>query len=778
MLAQLKSVKSTGLSGSLLTQIERRCEVEIATSLRERYSLLWVFSFGKPLTPRPFEQPLTERIGAINFTVTPAVVFAGAYFWTRSDDPMSVAEIFAILAVLAISSNPLIALFRGVVRRSAASASIARIQNFLLQQDHVDPRDVPMPAYMDADGEKQPRSAPRKPFAFELSDVSVTSPTTGPVLREVTFRIPWASHAMMWGPINCGKSTLLKLLLGEVELNGGTISAGSRDIAYCSQETWIANTTVEKVITGTRRLIQPFYSEIVRACALDADFRQMPNGDQTQAGSGGCNLSGGQRQRIGLARSAYAQKDVMILDNMFSSVDPETAGLIFNRLFGPQGIVRRWNCTVIMTTNRLELLDFATQIFQFSNNGRVQEQNDNDSEGSSVVADSSDESSAAGDAVGGQEQAGVDASDSEEAQLPSVQAKEDDNVPQPREEASGSDLSLYGYFLGSAGIFAVLIWVFLTLTAAVGEWMPMIFLRIWFVKDPQNKLSFVGYGILAVGSVVLNILTAAFYFTFIFPKTTTEVHRRLLKAVLGATPGFINDVDSGLLLSKFNQDMTSATKELSILVNQFVFLSFTTLVEIGMIATGCHYTIPIMLFIPTILTITKVFYVRSSRQLRHLELEASASLLTRFTETSEGIHHIRSFGWQENFRRELYAELDRSQKPTYLLYCVQRWLTLTTDLTSTVASLAVVCLSLKFPHATSDAAVGLAMLCLIGFSSTATGYIQTWAAFETSFGAIRRIQSFVLGTPQEKDTLSGPPLPENWPTSGLIDFNAVSATYK
>lgn len=691
---------------------------------------------------------------------------------------MSVAEVFAILAVLAISSNPLIALFRSVTLWSAAFASIARIQSFLSQEDYVDHRDVPMPADTDDEGEKEPRSGPRKPFAFELSDVSVTSPTTGPVLREVTFKIPWASHTMMWGPINCGKSTLLKLLLGEVELNGGTISAGSRDIAYCSQETWIENTTVEKVITGTRRLIQPLYSEVVRACALEADFQQMPNGDQTQTGSGGCNLSGGQRQRLGLARSAYAQKDIMILDDMFSSVDPETAGLIFSRLFGPQGIVRRWDCTVIMTTNRLELLDFASQIFQFSKNGRVQEQNDNESDGSSVAAESSDENSAAGDAAGGQQQAGAGGSDIEEVQLPSVQVKEDDNVPQPQDEGSGGDLSVYQYFLGSAGILAILVWVFLSMLGALGEWMPVIFLRIWFVEDPQHELSFVGYGILAVGSVVLNILSAAFYFTFIFPKTTKEIHRRLLKAVLGATPEFINDTDSGSLLNRFSQDISLVTKRLSLLVSQFVFLSFTTLVEIGMIAAGSPYAIPVMLFILMVLFIIQVFYLRSSRQLRQLELEASSSLFTRFTETTEGIHHIRSFGWQKSFRRKLYAELDRSQKPTYLLYCIQRWLTLTMDLTSTVACLALVSLSLKLPHATSDAAVGLAMLSLIGFSSTATGYIQTWTAFETSFGAIRRIKLFVLSTPQEKDTLSGPPLPENWPINGLIDFNAVSATYK
>lgn len=42
----------------------------------------------------------------------------------------------------------------------------------------------------------------------------------------------------------------------------------------------------------------------------------------------------------------------MVLDDMFSAIDPATASLIFDRLFGPDGMVRQWSCTVIMTTNR------------------------------------------------------------------------------------------------------------------------------------------------------------------------------------------------------------------------------------------------------------------------------------------------------------------------------------------------------------------------------------------------------------------------------------------
>lgn len=197
-----------------------------------------------------------------------------------------------------------------------------------------------------------------------------------------------------------------------------------------------------------------------------------------------------------------------------------------------------------------------------------------------------------------------------------------------------------------------------------------------------------------------------------------------------------------------------------------------------MISAGSIYVVPVMGFIILILCVIQLFYLRSSRQLRQLELEASSALFTQFTETCDGIQHIRSFGWQEKFRRQLYAKLDRSQKPEYLLYCIQRWLTLSMDGTSAVATIFLVSLSLSLPGTTSDSAVGLAMLSLIGFSSTTSGYIQTWTAFETSLGAVRRIKQFEENTPQEQDTVSGPPLPEDWPTNGRIEVDSVTATYR
>lgn len=234
----------------------------------------------------------------MNFTVTPAVVFAGAYFWTRAEDPMSIAEIFAILAVLAISSNPLMSLFRSMTAWSQGFASILRIQTFLALEDLDDPRGE-FPPVEQATATNEASSLARKnPFAVELNDVSVTSPTTGPIFRQVTLGIPWGALAIFWGPISCGKSTILKLLLGEAQLNSGTVSVGSKKISYCSQESWIPNETFQQAIVGGLEFIESRYRAVLRACALDVDLMEMPDGDQTKTGSGGCNLSGGQRQRL------------------------------------------------------------------------------------------------------------------------------------------------------------------------------------------------------------------------------------------------------------------------------------------------------------------------------------------------------------------------------------------------------------------------------------------------------------------------------------------------
>lgn len=83
----------------------------------------------------------------------------------------------------------------------------------------------------------------------------------------------------------------------------------------------------------------------------------------------------------------------------------------------------------------------------------------------------------------------------------------------------------------------------------------------------------------------------------------------------------------------------------------------------------------------------------TSRQMRHLDLEAKSPLYRHFTETGSGVVTIRAFGWEEAFLQENQKLLDYSQKPYYLLFCIQRWLAVVMDLF--VAGIAVVLVSIN-----------------------------------------------------------------------------------
>lgn len=88
------------------------------------------------------------------------------------------------------------------------------------------------------------------------------------------------------------------------------------------------------------------------------------------------------------------------------------------------------------------------------------------------------------------------------------------------------------------------------------------------------------------------------------------------------------------------------------------------------------------------------FYLKTSRKILHLDLEAKSPLYTHFTETLSGIATIRAFGWQGALLEENLGLLDFSQKPYYLLFFIQRWLTLVMGLL--VAGISVVLVRSSF----------------------------------------------------------------------------------
>jgi ATP-binding cassette subfamily C (CFTR/MRP) protein 1 len=171
------------------------------------------------------------------------------------------------------------------------------------------------------------------------------------------------------------------------------------------------------------------------------------------------------------------------------------------------------------------------------------------------------------------------------------------------------------------------------------------------------------------------------------------------------------------------------------------------------------------------------YYLRTSRQVRFLDIEAKAPLYSQFVETLDGLATIRAFGWQHSLQRKNHDLLDTSQKPFYLLPCIQLWLTFTLSVLTDALAVLVVVLAVTIKGSTNGGDAGVALVSVTNINVLLTMLIISWTTLETSIGAVSRVRSFALDTPSEvrADTVQAPEL---WPSSGAINFENVSASYQ
>jgi ATP-binding cassette subfamily C (CFTR/MRP) protein 1 len=205
--------------------------------------------------------------------------------------------------------------------------------------------------------------------------------------------------------------------------------------------------------------------------------------------------------------------------------------------------------------------------------------------------------------------------------------------------------------------------------------------------------------------------------------------------------------------------------------------AWQSLAQFGLVAVGSSYvalTCPIAIL--AVYFLQKV-YLRTSRQMRFLDLECKSPLYTHFAETLEGLSTIRAFGWQEPFMNANLEHLDASQKPYYLMYCIQRWLNLVLQLIVGVMAVVVVALALSLTSTTSAGRLGISLSAVVNFNSSLSFLMMFWTQLETSLGAVARVKNFEKTTvPEDKDQETFVP-GSNWPENGAIEFKNVTASY-
>lgn len=217
------------------------------------------------------------------------------------------AQAFTAIALINLLTNPVIQLVQLMPQLLQCVASFERIQGYC---DHADDGSFPfehnetgnpsnrigssinlhsLPQMLSENNQKHVITLEKASFAWIQSKT--------PFLKEIDLKIPKGSITVCIGAVGSGKSMLLESILGETR-SLGTASKCTSSVAYCSQQPWLENGTIQSNIIGVSQYDTKWYKTVSSSCGLEADLRALERGDKTVVGSKGLNLSGGQKQRI------------------------------------------------------------------------------------------------------------------------------------------------------------------------------------------------------------------------------------------------------------------------------------------------------------------------------------------------------------------------------------------------------------------------------------------------------------------------------------------------
>ena len=371
-----------------------------------------------------------------------------------------------------------------------------------------------------------------------------------------------------------------------------------------------------------------------------------------------------------------------------------------------------------------------------------------------------------------------DAEDAVDAGSPTKQPPSDDDDKLKDLTRQTGDITVYKYWFKHIGWTPAAIFLGFKITLTFAATFPQVWLKFW--TDDGGTVSakyFIVYILLALITLFATAASIWAMLILIAPSTAAKLHYVLLRTVMRAPQSFFDRTDRGKTLNRFSQDMTLIETALSVATLVTTSNALMVIAQAALISTGSTYMAITIPFLLLGLYFLQHIYLRTSRQLRYLDLEAKSPVFKHFTETLDGLSTIRAFGWERASKDSNTEQLDASQKPYYLLYCIQRWLNLVLDLIVSALAVVVIALAVSLRSSTSPGLLGIALNNIITFNMCLSQLVTSWTQLETSLGAIARVKTFEEQTAIEARPGEDTEPPIDWPSRGKVEIRHVSASY-
>ncbi|KAK3899046.1 P-loop containing nucleoside triphosphate hydrolase protein [Staphylotrichum tortipilum] len=258
-----------------------------------------------------------------------------------------------------------------------------------------------------------------------------------------------------------------------------------------------------------------------------------------------------------------------------------------------------------------------------------------------------------------------------------------------------------------------------------------LLLAVYFV------IGFMRLYILSVGSLTASV----------------RIHGSLLKSVLSATLKFFDDKSFGQLIGLFSGDMRTVDQDLAVLaIATLHFVGSLIATTILIVVITPQFSFPAILLSLVYYVIAKV-YISSSSRLKVLESTRQSPVLQHLGETLSGIVTIRAYGAEREYLANSSALLRKLNQPSFFLGATERW-------------------------SNGDAGtIGLSMSYAIAFSEQVLWLIRYYMVTTQNMTALQRVCGCLDESAKAQEAKSATEPSQKWPSSGLVEYRAVSARY-
>ncbi|KAF9906098.1 hypothetical protein EC991_000965 [Linnemannia zychae] len=674
------------------------------------------------------------------------------------------------------------------------------------------------PSAVDNSGSSDEEDADETQSLLRHSQDNEVSQIQRPTLQQIDLTVKSGSLVAIVGRVGQGKSSLLSALIGEMYKFQGYVQTVGR-IAYVSQQSWILNATLRDNILFGLEYDKERYDRVIVASGLEPDLAILPAGDQTEIGERGINLSGGQKQRVSLARAAYNDADIYLLDDPLSAVDAHVDQHLWTELIGPQGLLR--NKTRLLVTHGIHHLQEVDQILllkdgrivetghfedlmaagqtfcQLINEYAVAHSNQSDSGTSSRTSDNAETKS--------QESVESEASsDTAAVAAAPIQGAANDNKKDTKKDKragiiqaenildGGLSVSIFlGYLRAITYKYAIII-VLLQVLMQVCYVGTSLWLKYWIGQneDPNTEqrpslgLFLSVFSGLTLVYVLMGIALFWVAFGVARIRASEFLHRIFMSRIMRLPPAFFDTTPLGRIINRVSSDFASIDDRIPWKLFEAVGHGVSLVASLTVVA----FTTPLFLvaspFIALIYYYVQKYYLRASQAVKRICRATQSPIFQHFQEALAGVSTIRAMNLQDRFIAESAKRSDvYSNSFIALAYCI-RWMEILVQMVNVIITLLACLWFVLLPQGSVSAATaGLALSFAMSNSQSLIWFARTYCDLYVHMIAVERVQEYAelkteapLST--SPDSEAGRALERNWPQEGRIEFIDYSTRYR